>query len=39
MAYFTESPLLAATGLRKTYGAGETRVEGLRGIDLAIAQG
>ena len=33
------SELVVATGLRKGYGAGERRVEVLRGLDLAVAKG
>jgi lipoprotein-releasing system ATP-binding protein len=33
------SELVTATGLRKGYGAGERRVEVLRGLDLAVAKG
>ncbi len=31
--------VLATQDVRKTYGAGETQVEALRGIDLSVAQG
>ncbi len=31
--------VLATQDVRKTYGSGETQVEALRGIDLAVAQG
>ena len=32
-------PALALAGLRRAYGAGETRVEVLKGADLALARG
>lgn len=33
------SPAIAVRGLAKTFGAGETRVDALRGIDLEVPQG
>ncbi|WP_103351870.1 ABC transporter ATP-binding protein [Amycolatopsis sp. CA-128772] len=33
------NPVIAVSGLRKTYGAGETAVHALRGVDLAVWPG
>ncbi|MFD9894217.1 ABC transporter ATP-binding protein [Amycolatopsis sp. NPDC059027] len=32
-------PVIAVSGLRKTYGSGETAVHALRGVDLVVRQG
>ncbi len=32
-------PVLAVQGIRRSFGTGETRVDALKGVDLAIAQG
>src|SRR6202040_2535494 len=34
-----EDPAVAVRGLTKTFGAGDARVEALRGIDLDVARG
>jgi ABC-type lipoprotein export system ATPase subunit len=35
----TSTPIVAATGVRKTYDTGTVRVEALRGVDLTLARG